>query len=104
MIAKDIRSGSLRPESLTAVEDTVFFTSRDREARRWELWRSDGTGAGTVLVKDIGPGGRFDGPLLGLDVGGALYFWADDGKHGQELWKSDGTGVGTVIVKESLSR
>ncbi len=99
---RDIRSDSLRPKSMTAVEDTVFFISRDREARRRELWKSDGTGAGTVMVKDIGPGGRLDGPLLGLDVERALYFWADDGKHGLEPWTSDGTSIGTTMVMDLL--
>ena len=103
MIVKDMRSGSLRPESLTAVEDTVFFISLDRAARRWELWRSDGTGAGTVMVKESGRRAARC-PLLGLDVEGALYFWADDGKHGQELWKSDGTGRRHRHGERSLSR
>ena len=44
--------GSDGPENLTAVGDTLFFTASD-DAHGEELWRSDGTRAGTVLVKDI---------------------------------------------------
>jgi len=65
-----------------------------------ELWKSDGTVAGTVLVKDIRPG--IDGSFPGLltKVNGLLYFTADDGATGRELWKSDGTSAGTVLVKD----
>ena len=34
------------------------------------------------------------------DIGGTLYFAANDGAHGYELWKSDGTRVGTVMVSD----
>ncbi len=43
------------PYDLTAVGSTLFFVANDR-AHGHELWKSDGTDAGTVLVKDINLG------------------------------------------------
>src|SRR5262249_39719521 len=61
-----------------------------------ELWRSDGTAAGTVLVKDINPGSGSSNPE-GLTLsGGHLFFTADDGVHGVELWDPP-VGLGPVV-------
>ena len=80
--------------------DVVLHRRRRHHGR--ELWKSDGTRAGTVLVKDIDPGRRRlrRRPSHLTAVGGTLFFTADDGTHGQELWKSDGTRAGTVLVKD----
>ena len=94
-----LRLGSNPPFSyLTDVDGTLFFVARDG-FRGWELWKSDGTKAGTVLVKDITLRGG-SAPYLLTDVGGTLFFEANDGVHGSELWKSDGTETGTVMVKD----
>ncbi len=55
----DSEYGGDGPENLTAVGGTLFFTASD-DVHGEELWRSNGTRAGTVLVKDIraGDGGR----------------------------------------------
>jgi ELWxxDGT repeat protein len=66
----------------------------------YELWKSDGTAAGTVLVKDIRPGYSGFGPGNLTAVGNTLFFQAYDGVNGRELWKSDGTAAGTVLVKD----
>ncbi len=86
----------------TAFEDNLFFIANDG-AHGDELWRSDGTEAGTVLVKDIYPGlgaalDYFDTSLIVAND--LLFFQANDLVNGQELWRSDGTEAGTEIVKE----
>ncbi len=84
-------------------DDYVFYASRTNITGR-ELWRSDGTTAGTMLVKDINPSDesyiRWQSSLASSVVDNTLYFMASDGTHGRELWKSDGTEAGTVMVKD----
>lgn len=81
------------------MNETFYFSTYTTEFGD-ELWKSDGTDEGTVLVKDInpGPGSATIDQLIVLN--GVLYFQADDGVHGFELWKTDGTEAGTVLVKD----
>jgi len=87
--------------NLVNVNGTLFFTASD-EINGTELWKSNGTPAGTMLVKDIFPGAQksYPSPAWLTNVNGTLFFSADDGSAGQELWKSDGTLSGTVLVKD----
>ena len=109
ILVKDIRAGSLGsnilsyppPSSwLTNVGGTLFFVANDGGTGT-ELWKSDGTEAGTVRVKDIRAGLDSSSPSLLTNVGGTLFFVAHDGVTGAELWKSDGTEAGTVLVKDT---
>ena len=65
-----------------------------------ELWKSNGTAAGTMRLKDIQPGTQGSHPRNLRVIDGVLYFTADDGVHGEELWQSDGTEAGTRMVAD----
>jgi ELWxxDGT repeat protein len=86
-------------DEVVVVDGTLYFAADDGTNGQ-ELWRSDGTEAGTVLVKDINPGPSSSSPRDLTRVGSVVFFRADDGGHGYELWKSDGTAAGTVLVKD----
>ena len=100
------------PRELTTVGDKVFFSSmaaywysyEDWEMSGEELWVSDGTELGTMIVENIHPDTE-SGQAQGINVccadwtgssprdltvaGDSLYFTADNGQDGRELWKVD---------------
>jgi ELWxxDGT repeat protein len=81
----------------------LYFGSSDG-INGLELWKSNGTGSGTILVKDIFLGsndGLYYDPGLADSIGNTLYFGANDGK-GFGLWKTDGTKDGTEIFERLL--
>ncbi|MCC6000756.1 MAG: hypothetical protein JJU19_07815, partial [Pararhodobacter sp.] len=72
-----------------------------------ELWITDGTAAGTELLKDINPGARNGGWANNSDPSqfqvlgnGKVVFFADDGVHGREPWVTDGTPEGTFMLRD----
>jgi uncharacterized repeat protein (TIGR01451 family) len=95
----DSSFGSPNQPLLTNVKDTLFFAANDG-MNGVELWKSDGTPTGTVIVKDINPGSASGYPFWLTNANGTLFFSGFDGSNGAELWKSDGTLTGTVMVKD----
>jgi ELWxxDGT repeat protein len=96
-LVADLFPGNLSgfPGNLTGVNEHLFFSVRDSST----LWQSDGTSAGTTLLKDINPGVQSNLQHL-TNVNGTLFFTANDGNTGYELWKSDGTSSGTALLKD----
>ena len=101
-VKQSIIDGGSNPRNLTAVGDTLFFSANAnavQEGLDRELWKSDGTDAGTVLVENINKTDSSNPESL-TNVNGTLFFTADNGTNGRELWKSDGTNNGTNLVKD----
>lgn len=74
---------------------STFLVSANNGTTGSELFLTDGTAAGTTLLKDINTISSADPQNL-VVVDGANYFTANDGRTGRELWKSDGTTAGTI--------
>jgi ELWxxDGT repeat protein len=83
---------------LTLVGDTLFFYAYE-DTTGYELWRTDGTEAGTMLVADIfpGPGNSFVYEKCVAAAGGKLFLAAAHPTFGVELWVAfaDTDGDGT---------
>jgi ELWxxDGT repeat protein len=77
------------------VGNTIFFMGAD-DTHSAELWKSDGTAAGTVMVKDINVGFSSSFPRALASINGALFFRAQSSfAAGDQPWTSDGTAAGT---------
>jgi ELWxxDGT repeat protein len=76
----------------------LYFTADGPKGT--EVWRSDGTQAGTILLKDIRPGGSGSDPRYLYGTAKHVFFSADDGVHGEQTWMSDGTPAGTVVLTD----
>lgn len=78
---------------------TLFF-AHDRRPLRHELWRSDGTPAGTLMVRDAFPAAT-NGEKPRLDqftaLGNSISFFSKTSDFSR-LWRSDGTADGTLEV------
>lgn len=104
VLLKDINPGpdSSQARGFTTAHGIAYFQAADA-SHGTELWRSDGTKAGTRLVKDIAPGSRSSYPDGAVAVRNGLFFSATSGR-GRGLWKSDGSASGTRLVRAFPAR
>lgn len=108
MLLSDINTSTAgaagNPRFMTRFGNNIFFQATSGSgANGNELYKTDGTPAGTSLVKDINPGTANSNPRNFTEQGGFLYFGANEPVAGNELWRTDGTTAGTVLVKDIVS-
>lgn len=97
-LVRDIYPGDRSmPDWLTPIEDQLFFSATTAAQGR-ELWKTDGTFAGTQLVKDIAADAASSDPEELTEHDGVLYFTAQAASGARTLWRSDGTAAGTLPV------
>lgn len=83
---------------LTAHNGKVYFPGRNTNGV--ELWVTDGTAQGTLLIKDIMPLAGRSEPKELYSAGTRLYFSAKDSANDFEPWYTDGSSAGTVKLKQ----
>jgi ELWxxDGT repeat protein len=94
----DTTTGASYGSTIAAMDGFILYLSGTPNTGL-ELWRSDGTLPGTVLVTTMGQGVQFS--QLGQDivmtrVGDRAIFQSENAQNGPQLWSSDGTASGTV--------
>jgi ELWxxDGT repeat protein len=94
---------SYEPSQESEGAGPVFYYVANDGIHGNEIWRTDGTPAGTFLLKDICPGAHSSNPRTLTGSNGLLFFVADDPQGRPMLWKSDGTPGGTSVVKGDLN-
>jgi len=89
-VVKDIFVGAVSssPNNLNAYNGLVYFMADSSNSD--DLWVSDGTESGTVVLKDFMPGDddTYSENPMGAD--GKLFFFAETPEYGYELWVTDG--------------
>ena len=99
-LVKNINPGMAdgKPGRPVALGNVLLFGATD--AAGHELWRTDGTSAGTTLLKDINPTGSSNVSVLAV-LGTRAVLLAADGTHAAALWYTDGTAAGTQFLAET---
>ena len=113
---KDIFTGSTTVGSTTTINSgnpnnffnfngLLLFRAIDATSNGAELWKSDGTAAGTTILKDINAGttvASSSNPANFTLFANQVFFTAGNGTDQQatELWKTDGSTTGTTLVKD----
>ena len=104
-LVKDIntvpRSAGSAPADYVTVGGLAFFSADDSLTGR-ELWRTDGTEAGTFQVLDACPGECSGSPRFVAQNGRSYFFLASSGDSGEELWVTGGLPANTFRLTDGL--
>ena len=86
--------------SPTLAMDTYVLFAGNSPADGNELWRTDGTAAGTFPLTNLSPTTSSITPANLTRIGNLAFFSATDGITGNELYVTDGTISGTRLLRD----
>ena len=93
-------TGFLNGKEWIATADGRYLFQANDGTHGDELWASDGTAAGTILLRDFHPGGTGGLPAELTELAGTIYFTVTTDALGYELWRTDATPAGTSLVRD----
>jgi len=97
----EVGSETPGPHDFVASGPYVYFSARSISSTVSEVWRTDLTTAGTVMLQRFnGAGSAFSKTPFGSGIVFAASWPTSGVNSGVELWKSDGTVAGTVMVRD----
>ncbi len=82
------------------INNGILYFPYEANSAGCELWRSDGTPAGTYQLIDINLGTESSFPKFLISFNNILYFTALKAGFGFEIWKTDGTQAGTTMLSD----
>jgi ELWxxDGT repeat protein len=83
---------------MTTAGNRLVYFAGDGSGAGADLWSSDGTPAGTTIVRNGWVPTPSYSPYFLAALGNKRFFAANDGLHGSELWVTDGTAAGTMMM------
>ncbi len=98
VLARLVHPPNLMEPSYAVTPAGVAYFSTHTAAHGVELWQSDGTPAGTRLIRDIYPGPASSGPDQFTAYKDQVYFIADTPADGRVLFVTDGIRESTAAV------
>lgn len=87
------------PEGFVALPAVACFRAGTAEGGP-EPWRTDGTSAGTLRLRDLVPGAGTSNPRMHCEYQGQVLFTAELTHNGERLFLTDGTPQGTVLLPD----
>ncbi len=103
-LLKDINPGSASSGPSSTSQDGIYNGKLYFEANDGvngnEIWETNGTSSGTVMVKNIATGAFSSNPRSFTVANNLLFFEATGDNSGSELWVTNGTEEDTRLVKD----
>lgn len=91
--AFSIYSGSRRPSLIPFGDRLIFTASRDQQ--KMSLWITNGTFAGTTMIREFDHTGQFAHLIAWTELDGKIFFLIQSDDQNSGLWESNGTPGGT---------